>query len=220
MHLRAGREIAVASTKAFTAQGVCFALLALELARVRGTIDTARYATLMTALRTVPEQLEAVLQSAAATGTACSIPIEMQSCMFLGAGTSYALAGEAALKVQEVAYVHAHAFHLSEQKHGPLALVTPGLPVYAFVPSDGYEKSVGDALEVAHARGASIYTIGTSVPECVREKITADYPVPQSPPELFPLLAAPWVQLIAAHSGLARGNTIDLPRNLAKSVVV
>lgn len=218
MHLRAGLETAVASTKAFTAQGVCFMLLALELARVRGSISSEQHTQLVEELQTIPTHIETVL--AASHDMDCTLPKTETACMFLGAGTSFALAGEAALKVQEVGYVYAHAFHLSEQKHGPIALITPHLPIFAFVPNDGCEKLVGDALEIAHARGASVYTIGHAIPEQVVGKITAHYQTPCVLPELFPLVAAPWVQLISAQTGLARGNDIDLPRHLAKSVTV
>jgi glucosamine--fructose-6-phosphate aminotransferase (isomerizing) len=220
--LHAGIETAVASTKAFTAQAVCSALLVLETARVRGTVDAATYAYLASELARVPACIREVLHTAEplCEDGKVAVPLDSTHAFFLGHGVSYALADEAALKVQEVGYVHAHAFHLSELKHGPLALVQPGTPVYAFVPDDETSDAVGTALTIAHTNGARIYTIGTHVPKAVEGKVTYHYPTPTIAPELFPIIAAPWVQLISAYTGLSRGNNIDKPRNLAKSVTV
>jgi glutamine---fructose-6-phosphate transaminase (isomerizing) len=222
LHLHAGIETAVASTKAFTAQSVCIALLALETARVRGTIDTATYSDLTSEMARIPDCIRDVLQTAEplCEQGLVQVPLDATHAFFLGSGISYALASEAALKVQEVGYVHAHAFHLSELKHGPLALVQPDTPVYAFVPDSATSDAVGTALTIAHTNGARIYTIGMHVPKAVEGKVTHHFPTPDIAPELFPIVAAAWVQLISAYTGLSRGNTIDKPRNLAKSVTV
>jgi glutamine---fructose-6-phosphate transaminase (isomerizing) len=222
LHLHAGIETAVASTKAFTAQSACIALLALEIARLRGTIHPSEYAHLASELSRVPACIAEVLRDAEAlcAQDLVHIPPEYSHAIFLGHDVSYALACEAALKVQEVGYVHAHAFHLSELKHGPLALVQPGTPVYAFVPDEESSFAVGTALTIAHTNGARIYTIGTHVPKALEGKIARHFPTPVIAPELFPIVAAPWVQLISAYTGIRRGHTIDKPRNLAKSVTV
>lgn len=222
VHLHAGVETAVASTKAFTAQGVCMALLALELGRAQHSMTRNDYVRLVHEVLRVPTYVEEVLTTAEqdAHREALVLPNDATACAFLGAGETFALAGEAALKVQEVAYVHAHALHTSELKHGPLALVTPEFPVFAFVPSDGTEAHVGNALQIAHARGAAIYTIGHAVPSAVRGLVTHHFPMPLVAPEVFPIVAAPWVQLLSAKTALARGHNPDTPRNLAKSVTV
>lgn len=222
LHVRAGVETAVASTKAFTAQSISLLLLIAEIARVRASYDAPHLAALLGEMLHLPRVVADVL----ALGEEqqhidmCTLPAHCTSLAFLGGGYTFALAGEAALKVQEVAYIHAHAFHLSELKHGPLALVEPGFPVFAFVPNDGTDALVGNALEIAHARGATIYTIGTHVPKSVEGKVTYHFPTPKTHAALFPIVAAPWVQLIAAYTALARNIHPDKPRNLAKSVTV
>jgi glutamine---fructose-6-phosphate transaminase (isomerizing) len=221
--LLAGPEVGVASTKAFTAQLIVLALLVLHAARARTGLELSRFAQLHAAVRALPILLERALtiQSEAhyaALATAFGI---VPSVLYVGRGTSYALALEGALKLKEIAYIHAEAHAAGELKHGPIALVDDHLPVVAIAPRDElFVKSACNLEEIA-ARGGKIIALSDPV-GCAELADTVAWRImfPAADPFVLPILAAVPLQLIAYYWALARGADVDRPRNLAKSVTV
>jgi glucosamine--fructose-6-phosphate aminotransferase (isomerizing) len=221
--LHAGPEIGVASTKAFTAQLIVLALLVLHAAQARAGLEQSRFAKLCAAVRTLPTLLERALtiQSEAHYAALARAFGAVPSVLYVGRGTSYALALEGALKLKEIAYIHAEAHAAGELKHGPIALVDDRLPVVAIAPRDElFVKSACNIEEIA-ARGGKIIVLSDSS-GCAELAETGAWRIklPEADPFVTPILAAIPLQLIAYYWALARGADIDRPRNLAKSVTV
>jgi glucosamine--fructose-6-phosphate aminotransferase (isomerizing) len=218
IYLHAGPEIAVASTKALTTMFVGFALLALQLGRVRD-LSVADGRRLVAGLQNLPAQIEQVLDGEARIAEAAKALAAAESLFFVGRVRGYPVAREGAQKFKEISYRHAEAYQMSELKHGPLALISPDVPTVAIVPDDELTDRNVAALHEISARGGPLVVVthpGVDLGELRAERID----VPRSERELDPLLLTVPLQLLAYHAALTLGHDVDKPRNLAKSVTV
>ncbi len=217
---RAGPEIGVASTKAFTTQLAALFLLSLTLAKTRQRLSQAEEQAHLNALRHLPAALTAVLAAEPAFADWAKRFVNKSHALFLGRGIHYPIALEGALKLKEISYIHAEAYAAGELKHGPLALVDADMPVVAVAPNDQLLEKLRSNLEEVRARGGELYVIadqGTdfTAGDGVHVIALGDHAGP-----LSPILHVVPLQLLAYHVALARGNDVDKPRNLAKSVTV
>jgi glucosamine--fructose-6-phosphate aminotransferase (isomerizing) len=217
VYLHAGPEVSVTSTKTFTATATVFALLALHLARIRD-LSPADGERIGAGLHRLPDQIADILAREEEIAALAKDLARYPGMFFIGRVRGYAVAREGAQKLKEVSYLHAEAYPASELKHGPLALVGPGLPTVAVVPDDELrEKNLGTLGEIK-ARQGKVLLIGHSVPPGrLADDVIA---VPRNEPELDPILLSVPLQLLAYHAAVALGNDVDKPRNLAKSVTV
>ena len=222
IYLHAGPEVAVASTKALTNMFLGFALLALQLGRVRD-LSIADGRRLVLGLQRLPEQIGEVLTQEPALAELAGRLSESESLFFVGRVRGYPVAREGAQKFKEISYRHAEAYQTSELKHGPLALIAPTVPTVAIVPEDELtERNVGALHEVA-ARGGPLVVVTHAAVDLgdLPSQATVDrVDVPRNERELDPILMTVALQLLAYHAALALGHDIDKPRNLAKSVTV
>ncbi|CUX80966.1 MAG: glutamine-fructose-6-phosphate transaminase (isomerizing) GlmS [Roseibaca calidilacus] len=218
--IHAGPEIGVASTKAFTAQLLVLAVLALEAGRARGHLSAEDYARLLEDLRSLPGFMAQALDREGEIERLTKMLSQARDVLFLGRGTMYPLALEGALKLKEISYIHAEAYAAGELKHGPIALIDADFPVIVFAPHDGlYEKTVSNMQEVMARQGQVLLV---SDPAGLKAAGEVPYALQMPPvPELIaPIVYAVPAQLIAYHTALHRGTDVDQPRNLAKSVTV
>ncbi|HJQ56861.1 MAG TPA: glutamine--fructose-6-phosphate transaminase (isomerizing) [Vineibacter sp.] len=217
----AGPEIAVASTKAFTAQLVVLAMLAIAAGRARGTITRSREAELVAALIEVPSRVAEVLHQDGALAAIAHKIAEARDVLYLGRGTSYAIALEGALKLKELSYIHAEGYPGGELKHGPIALIAEDVPVVVVAPTDSLADKIASNLEQVHARGGKPVLLSDARGVArLGDKCFASLTMPDVDPFVAPILYAVPVQLIAYHAAVAKGTDVDQPRNLAKSVTV
>ncbi|MBP9669190.1 MAG: glutamine--fructose-6-phosphate transaminase (isomerizing) [Candidatus Pacebacteria bacterium] len=220
VYVYAGPENAVASTKAFSAQVAALYLVALRVAQLRGSCSHEEIAKRTAELSTLPSLVQKVLQDTVSLQSFVECVPLPKRCFVLGRGYAHPLALETTLKLKEVAYIDAHAEHLTELKHGPLALVEEGTPVIAFLPEDGLADKSAIALIEAATRGATLFVVGTQLPAALVGKVRAFFQVPRTSPELFGIVAAPVAQFLAYGLGVRQGIDVDHPRNIAKSVTV
>ena len=216
---RAGPEIGVASTKAFTTQLVALALFALELARARG-VDGARYLDGVRQLESLPGLVADVLRLEPDIKRLAEDFADKQHALFLGRGTHWPVAMEGALKLKEISYIHAEAYAAGELKHGPLALVDKDMPVIAVSPADELLEKLKSNLQEVRARGGELYVFadaGSEIPESEGVHILH---MPEHYGMLSPVLHVIPLQLLSYHAALVKGTDVDKPRNLAKSVTV
>jgi glucosamine--fructose-6-phosphate aminotransferase (isomerizing) len=221
LETHAGPEIGVASTKAFTTQLTVLACFAIALAEARGTIDAAEIARLTHALAEVPARVSEILHHDEAIQALASRIQHARDMLFIGRGTSYAIALEAALKMKEISYIHAEGYAAGEMKHGPIALIDESVPVIAIAPSDSWFEKTASNIQEAAARGGKIVALSDAdgvkaLGNIVAESIT----LPRVHPFVAPILYAVPVQLLAYHTAVLKGTDVDQPRNLAKSVTV
>lgn len=217
----AGPEIAVASTKAYTSQLIAFTLLSLYLAEVRGTQTEAQVSEILTAMQSLPEQVEEILAQKDAIKTYAEQIAEHKHLFFLGRGVDYAVAQEGSLKLKEISYIHSEAYAAGELKHGTLALIEDGVPVIALATQESVlEKTVSNIKEVK-ARGADVMAITHEehVTDLLKS-VDQAFVIPKSLPILTATLSVVVTQLLAYYASLALGHDVDKPRNLAKSVTV
>jgi len=218
---RAGAEIGVASTKAFTTQLVAHFLLALTLAKLRGRLSDEQEAYWLRGLRHLPAALRAALALEPQVMAWAQQFAKKQHALFLGRGLHYPIALEGALKLKEISYIHAEGYAAGELKHGPIALIDETMPVIVIAPYDNvFEKTVSNMQEVA-ARGGKIILV--TDPRGAKEAAIASVEtitLPDMSTTVTPLVYAIPVQLIAYHTAAAIGTDVDQPRNLAKSVTV
>ncbi|MEE6146467.1 glutamine--fructose-6-phosphate transaminase (isomerizing) [Olsenella sp. YH-ols2223] len=220
LYIQAGPEVAVASTKAYTAQMVAGALLALRLALACGQMTRAEVEKVFRELEKVPDAIREVFRRSWQDKQAVPLFRDAQSALYLGRGTSSTTAYEGALKMKEIAYVHAEAYPAGEMKHGPIALIQPGFPVLAVVPADHvHDKTVSNIME-SKARGARIVAVATDGDEQVANLADHVLWVPQMDEYVVPIVAVVHLQMLARYVALAKGLDVDKPRNLAKSVTV
>ena len=224
LYTRAGPEIGVASTKAFTAQLVALYMLALHLGLVRGSLRGSAAAPHIDALLRLPHLLEQVLKGSATVEALAARFHTRSDFLFLGRGIHYPIALEGALKLKEVSYIHAEGYPAGEMKHGPIALLDEHLPVVAIAPRNAvFEKMIGNILE-AKARGAAVIALGAEDDEALGQVLDPAtdglIPLPEAPALTMPVLAVVPLQLLAYHVAVRRGCDVDQPRNLAKSVTV
>jgi glucosamine--fructose-6-phosphate aminotransferase (isomerizing) len=224
VYTHAGPEVAVASTKAFVAQITALYLFGLHLARVRGTLDDAGLATQLAELQAIPEKLTAVLAESEKVAQLAHWMADTRSVLFLGRHVGYPIALEGALKLKELAYIHAEGFAAGELKHGPIALIEPGQPVFVVVPSPRgsamlHPKVVSNIQEI-RARGARVIAIAEAGDAAVLPFADEVVRIPLAAPLYEPLLAVVPLQIFAMELSEAKGLDVDQPRNLAKSVTV
>ena len=217
---RAGPEIGVASTKAFTTQLAALFLLALITARARGQLDSATESAYLKALRHLPAAMTRVLGVEEEVRVWAKRFSTKEHVLFLGRGIHWPIAMEGALKLKEISYIHAEAYAAGELKHGPLALVDKNMPVVAVAPSDALLEKVKSNLQEVRARGGELFVfadVGSRIEQSEGVHIIklAEHAGP-----LSPILHVVPLQLLAYHTALARGTDVDKPRNLAKSVTV
>ena len=217
---RAGPEIGVASTKAFTTQLTALALLALELGRHHG-LDPARYAALVKQLESCPGAVRGALALDGRMRELAERFVTKQHALFLGRGAQFPIAMEGALKLKEISYIHAEAYAAGELKHGPLALVDETMPVIAVAPNDHLLEKLKSNIEEVRARGGELYVLADA-------DVAAHMPLrgghlialPPCGALIAPIVFTVPLQLLAYHVAVLRGTDVDQPRNLAKSVTV
>ena len=217
---RAGPEIGVASTKAFTTQLAALVLLTMALAKQRGRLPPDQEAELLQALRHLPTALTHVLEVEPAIALWAEGFARKEHMLFLGRGIHYPIAMEGALKLKEISYIHAEAYAAGELKHGPLALVDRNMPVVAVAPKDALLEKLKSNLQEVRARGGELYVLAD---QDTRIEPSVGVHVIQMPDHaglLSPILHTVPLQLLAYHTALHRGTDVDKPRNLAKSVTV
>ena len=217
---RAGPEIGVASTKAFTTQLAAFALLTLALAKLNGRLNDADEERHLTALRHLPVAVQKVLELEPEIERWAQRFASKEHALFLGRGRHWPIAMEGALKLKEVSYIHAEAYAAGELKHGPLALVDKNMPVIAIAPADELLEKLKSNLQEVRARGGELYVFadaGSEIPEYEGVHILH---MPEHYGMLSPVLHVIPLQLLSYHAALVKGTDVDKPRNLAKSVTV
>ena len=217
---RAGPEIGVASTKAFTTQLSALALLVLELARLRG-VDAGKLSQLVGELASLPRRLEEALKLAPAIATLAEAFVDKRHALFLGRGAQYPVAMEGALKLKEISYIHAEAYPAGELKHGPLALVDEDMPVIAVAPNNQLLEKLKSNLEEVRARGGQLYVFADDeVDLSLNGNRGQLMKVGAGGNFIAPAVFTVPLQLLAYHVAVLRGTDVDQPRNLAKSVTV
>jgi len=217
---RAGVEIGVASTKAFTAQLAGLFLLTLALAQSKGRLSESDEAAHVKAMRHLPVALAAVLALEPQVIAWAEDFAKMENALFLGRGLHYPIALEGALKLKEISYIHAEAYPAGELKHGPLALVTSAMPVVAVAPNDSLLEKLKSNLQEVRARGGVLYVLADAGTKLVSSEGLHVIRMPEHYGPLSPMLHVVPLQLLAYHTACARGTDVDKPRNLAKSVTV
>ncbi len=217
---RAGIEIGVASTKAFTAQLAGLFLLTLALAQGRGKLSQEQEDLHLKAMRHLPVALQAVLALEPQVIAWAQDFAKMENALFLGRGLHYPIALEGALKLKEISYIHAEAYPAGELKHGPLALVTSAMPVVTVAPNDTLLEKLKSNMHEVRARGGVLYVLADADSHIERAEGINVIRMPEHYGALSPLLHVVPLQLLAYHTAVARGTDVDKPRNLAKSVTV
>jgi glucosamine--fructose-6-phosphate aminotransferase (isomerizing) len=227
LYTRAGPEIGVASTKAFTTQLTCLYLLSVHLGQLHGVLKPADVRRLLEDLTALPHKMEVILESAKSIEDMSKALFRAQDFLFLARGIHFPIALEGALKLKELSYIHAEGYPAGEMKHGPNALIDENLPVVFIAPYDPqskdshirYEKVLNNVKEVKSREGI-IVSVGLEGDEELKEN--SDHYIPLAPTNeyLLPILEVIPLQLLAYHVAVRRGCDIDQPRNLAKSVTV
>jgi glucosamine--fructose-6-phosphate aminotransferase (isomerizing) len=217
---RAGPEIGVASTKAFTTQLVALQLLILELGRING-MDADKYAACVGDLHRLPDLLNQALDLDDEIRELAQHFIHRHHALFLGRGSHFPIAMEGALKLKEISYIHAEAYPAGELKHGPLALVDKDMPVVAVAPNNSLLQKLISNIEEVQARGGVLYVIADSEAGLkFSERHGHILKLDAGGSFLAPVVLTVPLQLLAYHVAVARGTDVDQPRNLAKSVTV
>jgi glucosamine--fructose-6-phosphate aminotransferase (isomerizing) len=217
---RAGVEIGVASTKAFTTQLTALFLLTMTLAKLRGRLSPEQEQFHLKNLRHLPTALQSVLALEPSIIAWAEIFARKENALFLGRGLHYPIALEGALKLKEISYIHAEAYPAGELKHGPLALVTEEMPVVTVAPNDALIEKLKSNMQEVRARGGQLYVFADTDSFITPAEGLHVIRLPEHYGELSPILHVVPLQLLAYHTALARGTDVDKPRNLAKSVTV
>jgi len=216
----AGPEIAVASTKAYTTMLIAFYLLGLYMAQALETVTSKVIEETLEAMQRLPEQVESLLSKADLMKKIAAQFKGAENLFFIGRGLDYTAVVEGSLKLKEISYIHSEAYAAGELKHGTLALITEGTPVIALATQEAlFEKTLSNIVEVK-ARGARVLGIANEGHTELAKSVDEALYIPRTLPLLTPALAAIPLQLLAYHVSVARGNDVDKPRNLAKSVTV
>ena len=224
IYTHAGPEVAVASTKAFVAQVAALYLFGLHLARVRGTLESSEATRLLDELQAIPEKLSTVLLQHERITQLAHWMADTRAVLFLGRHVGFPVALEGALKLKELAYIHAEGFAAGELKHGPIALIEPGQPVFVVVPSprgkDSLHPKVVSNIQEIKARGARVLAIAEAGDAAVLPYADEVFTIPLASTMFEPLLTVAPLQIFAMELAAAKGLDVDQPRNLAKSVTV
>ena len=219
-YTHAGPEIGVASTKAFTTQITVLTMIALRLAKAKGTLSKSDFHQYLQELEIIPEKVKEALQTNDRTKEIAETFKDANNCLYLGRGYNFPVALEGALKLKEISYIHAEGYPAAEMKHGPIALIDEQMPVVVIAPKQGhYDKIVSNIQEIK-SRSGRIIAVVTKGDTQVRE--LADYviEIPETSDALSPLITTIPLQLLSYHIAVMRGCNVDQPRNLAKSVTV
>jgi glucosamine--fructose-6-phosphate aminotransferase (isomerizing) len=217
---RAGPEIGVASTKAFTTQLAALFLLTLVLAKLRGKLGAAQEAEHLAALRQLPQLAQEVLKLEPQVEAWARRFANKHHALFLGRGQHYPIALEGALKLKEISYIHAEAYPAGELKHGPLALVDKDMPVVAVAPNDQLLDKLKSNLQEVRARGGELYVFADLDTHIAPSDGVHVIQLGSHAGPLSPILHTLPLQLLSYHAALQKGTDVDKPRNLAKSVTV
>ena len=219
-YTHAGPEIGVASTKAFTTQITVLTLIALRLARAKGTISSSEFRNHLIELELIPDKVKETLNSDSYVKTIASIYKDSKNFLYLGRGYNFPVALEGALKLKEISYIHAEGYPAAEMKHGPIALIDENMPIVVIATRKGhYDKVVSNIQEIKSRKG-KIIGIVTYGDKNVKELADHVIEIPETLESLSPLLATIPLQLLSYHIAVMLGRNVDQPRNLAKSVTV
>ena len=219
-YTHAGPEIGVASTKAFTAQLVVLMMMALKMAKEKGTIEEEYYSKLLFELEDIPEKAEALLKNVNEIKVIAEKYKGASDALFLGRGYNFPVALEGALKLKEISYIHAEGYPAAEMKHGPIALVDENLPVVFVATKDAYHAKIVSNIQEIKARKGKVIAIISEGDEVIPGMADDIFIVPPADEIVSPLLSVIQLQLLSYYIGVAKGCDVDKPRNLAKSVTV
>jgi glucosamine--fructose-6-phosphate aminotransferase (isomerizing) len=219
-YTHAGPEIGVASTKAFTAQLAVLTMIALKVAREKGSIDTARYTQLLNELHNVPEKVREVLKLSGQIQNLAAKYKDSKDALYLGRGYNFPIALEGALKLKEISYIHAEGYPAAEMKHGPIALVDEHLPVVFVATRDSYHEKIVSNIQEIKARKGKVVAVISQGDEIIEKMADDCMLIPEADELIAPMLSVIPLQLFAYYLGVAKGCDVDKPRNLAKSVTV
>lgn len=219
-YTHAGPEIGVASTKAFTTQITVLALIALRLAKAKGTMSQSDYLRTLIELELIPEKVQEALMENGNILEIANIYKDAPNCLFLGRGFNFPVALEGALKLKEISYIHAEGYPAAEMKHGPIALIDENMPVIVIAPQQNHYDKVVSNIQEIKARSGKIIAIVTKGDEQVRDLADHIIEIPHSTDALTSIIATIPLQLLSYHVAVLRGTNVDQPRNLAKSVTV
>lgn len=219
-YTHAGPEIGVASTKAFTTQITVLSLIALKLAKEKGTLSKSAFQTYLQTMQLIPNQVEKLLEIDEHVKNIASVYKDAKNCLYLGRGFNFPVALEGALKLKEISYIHAEGYPAAEMKHGPIALIDENMPVFVIATNKGhYEKVVSNIQEIK-SRSGKIIAVVTEGDVTVKEIADHVIEIPDTEEALTPLLTTIPFQLLSYHIAVMLGKNVDQPRNLAKSVTV
>jgi glucosamine--fructose-6-phosphate aminotransferase (isomerizing) len=219
-YVHAGPEIGVASTKAFSAQVTILTLIALQLAQEKGTLSLSQLRQILYELEQIPQKIEEALKLDSQIRELAEIYKDARNFLYLGRGLNFPVALEGALKLKEISYIHAEGYPAAEMKHGPIALIDEDMPVvFLATNKSAYEKIVSNIQEVKARKGRIIAVVNTGDTQ-IRSLADHVIEVPQTEEILSPLVTIVPLQLLAYHIAVLRGENVDQPRNLAKSVTV
>ncbi len=219
-YIHVGPEIGVASTKAFTGQVTVLTMLALALAKAKGTISEKLYSEVVNELAVIPEKMKAVLECNDKVAELSRSFTYARNFLYLGRGFSYPVALEGALKLKEISYIHAEGYPAAEMKHGPIALIDSDMPVVVIAPRDDMYKKVLSNIQEIKARRGKIIALVSKGDDTISQIADEVIEMPQTIECLEPLIASIPLQLLAYHVAVCKGKNVDQPRNLAKSVTV
>ncbi len=217
---RAGAEIGVASTKAFTTQLAGLLMLVGSIGHCRGNLDGAAEASLVHSLRTLPEQLKSTLALDKQIQALAEEFANKHNSLFLGRGSQYPIAMEGALKLKEISYIHAEAYAAGELKHGPLALIDADMPIIVVAPNNELLEKLKSNVEEVRARGGILYVFADQQAGFVSDATMRVMPMPRVDEVIAPIVYTLPLQLLSYHVAIIKGTDVDQPRNLAKSVTV
>jgi len=219
-YTHAGPEIGVASTKAFTAQLVVLAMIALKIAHEKQTISEEKYMVLLAELHEIPEKVRELLQHSEHIRSLAEKYKLVTDALYLGRGNNFPVALEGALKLKEISYIHAEGYPAAEMKHGPIALVDDKLPVVFAAPKSSYHEKLVSNIQEIKARKGMVIAVITEGDEVISNMADDVMTIPEADELISPLLSVIPLQLFACYLGMSKGFDVDKPRNLAKSVTV
>lgn len=219
-YIHVGPEIGVASTKAFTGQVTVLTMLAVALAKERGTISYDRYEKIIGELNSIPDKINTILKQADKIKDISRIFTYAHNFLYLGRGYNYPVALEGALKLKEISYIHAEGYPAAEMKHGPIALIDEEMPVVVIATNNELHDKVLSNIQEIKARKARVIAIVSEGDESIKKMADASIEMPQTEECLEPLLSSIPLQMLAYYVAIAKGKDVDQPRNLAKSVTV
>ena len=219
-YTHAGPEIGVASTKAFTTQITVLSLIALKLAKEKGTLSKSAFQTYLQTMQLIPNQVEKLLEIDEHVKSIAAVYKDAKNCLYLGRGFNFPVALEGALKLKEISYIHAEGYPAAEMKHGPIALIDENMPIFVIATNKGhYEKVVSNIQEIK-SRSGKIIAVVTEGDTTVKEIADHVIEIPDTEEALTPLLTTIPFQLLSYHIAVMLDKNVDQPRNLAKSVTV